>query len=73
MLRRLARWLVGIPKRSRGDDGGADDEDAGFAGSLLDASVNYAHGHKDGQDAVREMQEINEQASKLRDVDDRQR
>ncbi|ACV47752.1 MULTISPECIES: hypothetical protein [Halomicrobium] len=73
MLRRFVRWLVGIPKRSSEDDDGGDDEDAGFAGSLLDASVNYAHGHKNGQDAVREMREINGQASKLRDVDDRQR
>jgi len=68
MLRRLVRWLVGLPRRNNDDD-----ENDGFAGSLLDASVNYAHGHKNGQDAVREMQEINEQASQLRDVDDRQR
>ena len=68
MLRRLVRWLVGLPRRNNDDD-----ENDGFAGSLRDASVNYAHGHKTGQDAVREMQEINEQASQLRDVDDRQR
>jgi len=68
MLRRLVRWLVGLPKR-RSDD----ESDGGHAGSLLDASVNFAHGQKDGRDAIRAMQDIDEQASKLEDVDDRHR
>jgi len=69
MLRRLVRWLLGTPRRS----GEEDDDSGGHAGSLLDASVNFAHGHEEGRDAVEEMQQINEEASQLRDADDRQR
>lgn len=61
---RLRRWLF---RRLGGDDEG---EGAAFAGSLLDASVNYSHGQSDGE-AVRELQKASEETSKLRDADDR--
>jgi len=67
MLRALIRWLVGVSRRGRSDE----DDQRDHAGSLLDASVNYAHGQPDGRRAVREMEKVNEEASKLRDADDR--
>ncbi|MBO4249137.1 hypothetical protein IL252_15060 [Halomicrobium sp. IBSBa] len=67
MLRALLRWLVGVSRRGRSDE----DDQRDHAGSLLDASVNYAHGQADGRRAVREMEKVNEEASKLRDADDR--
>ena len=67
MLRALIRWLVGVSRRGRSDE----DDQRDHAGSLLDASVNYAHGQADGRRAVREMEKVNEEASKLRDADDR--
>ena len=68
MLRRFVQWLVGISRRRSGDE-----EGGGYAGSLLDASVNYAHGQEDGREAVKAMQDINEEASKLQDAGDQRR
>jgi len=68
MLRRFVQWLAEILGSN-----GEDDGDGGHAGSLLDASVNFAHGQEDGRDAVKSMQDINEEASKLQDADDHRR
>ena len=64
MFQRLRRWLRGVLDRNE------ESEDSTFAGSLLDASVNYSHGQNDGR-VVRELQRANEEASKLQDADER--
>ncbi len=60
-----------------GDDGtGRDRETAdgdGFAGSLLDWSVNRSHGDTSGAEASRELAQIREQAETLSDEDRRRR
>jgi hypothetical protein len=70
MLRRFVHWIVGLSRPGSDEDG---DRDGGHAGSLLDASVNFAHGQEEGRDAVKSMQDINEKASRLQDADDRRR
>jgi len=64
MFQRLRCWLRGVLDRDE------ESESSTFAGSLLDASVNYSHGQSDGR-AVKELQRANEEASKLQDADER--
>jgi hypothetical protein len=69
MATRIDAWLRDVLTRTESDDG---DDDSRFAGSLLDASVNEAHGASDGA-AVRELQQASEVAGRLRRADDRDR
>jgi len=48
-----------------GDDGDGDGDSGGFAGSMLDWSVNYGHGTAGNADATREMARIQEKAELL--------
>ena len=62
-LSRVVAWLT----RRRGQAGETDDtgdESGGFAGSLLDASVNHGHGQGDPQ-AASEMAELQAEATRL--------
>ena|GEM_PF-838342 len=71
LLRRLLEAIS-----SDGTDSGSDDEssDDGFAGSLLDWSVNYGHGPDGGRgEAAREMAQIQEQAEVLDEQDQHRR
>ena len=70
MATRIGAWLRDVLTRTESDDDG--DGDSRSAGSLLDASVNEAHGASDGA-AVRELQQASEVAGRLRRADDRDR
>ncbi|EMA19747.1 MULTISPECIES: hypothetical protein [Haloarcula] len=63
--------IVARLTRRDGQSGGADtaaDDNASFAGSLLDASVNYSHGQSDRQ-ATSEMAAVQEEANRLAQAD----
>lgn len=66
LARLLGRRTDGDSEAGDGDGG----DGGGFAGSLLDASVNYAHGQPDGADATRELQAVSERAGELQAVRD---
>ena len=70
MATRIGTWLRDVLTRTGAAEG--DDDGGGFAGSLLDASVNEAHGANDAA-AVRELQQAGETAERLRQADDRDR
>jgi len=65
-LSRVVAWLTGSDSQS-GEADTADDY-TGFAGSLLDASVNHGHGQGDPQ-AASEMAELQEEATRLAEQD----
>jgi len=67
MLRRIQSWLR---RRFESDD--EHDEREGTAFSLLDASVQYAHGGNDA-DGVRALQEVDERANELDGVEREER
>ena len=66
-LSRVVAWLSRRSDRSGAADAAADDSGS-FAGSLLDASVNYSHGQSDRQ-ASSEMAELQEEANRLAEQD----
>ncbi|MDS0283678.1 hypothetical protein [Haloarcula onubensis] len=69
----LRRFLSGTTGDDSGDASGDSGDDAGFAGSVLDWSVNYGHGPDGGQqEAAREMAEIQATAERL-EAQDRHR
>ena len=61
-----------LKKWNSGDSEDAD-ESSGFAGSMLDWSVNYGHGATTGHEASREIAQIQEKAELLDEQDRRQR
>ncbi|MEF8829755.1 MAG: hypothetical protein V5A49_12015 [Haloarcula sp.] len=65
-ISRVVTWFA----RRDGQSGEADaaDDSAGFAGSLLDASVNYGHGQGDPQ-AASEMAAVQDEADRLAEQD----
>ncbi|AJF26185.1 MULTISPECIES: hypothetical protein [Haloarcula] len=66
----LSSIVVRLIRRD-GQSGAADaaaDDSGSFAGSLLDASVNYSHGQSDRQ-ASSEMAELQEEANRLAEQD----
>ena len=70
-MRDLLSRIVACLTRRDDQSGAADaavDDSASFAGSLLDASVNYSHGQRDAQ-AANEMTEIQDEASRLAEQD----
>jgi len=64
-LSRVVAWFTGSDKSA--DETDASD-DSGFAGSLLDASVNRGHGQGD-QRAASEMAAVQEEADRLAEQD----
>jgi hypothetical protein len=63
----VVAWLTGSDSQS-GEADTADDDSTGFAGSLLDASVNHGHGQGDPQ-AASEMAELQAEANRLAEQD----
>jgi len=62
MLTLIGQYIA----RSRGDDSDEQSEgQSGYAGSLLDWSVNYGHGTTTHHEAAREIAQIQEKAEIL--------
>jgi hypothetical protein len=66
----ISRLLTWLPRRNgqSGETDVADDDSGGFAGSLLDASVNRGHGQGDPQ-AASEIAAMRAEADRLAEQD----
>ena len=69
MIERLVQRLANSWHRDDGEDA---EESSGFAGSILDWSVNYGHGTATHREANREIARIQEKAELL-DAQERHR